>query len=91
MLIQERIQEFVLRTFPSTRKHGFRADEKWLEKGLLDSLGILDLVGFIEKEFAITLSDEELLPENFESLSAVSAFVDSKCGQVMADSRKQGS
>jgi acyl carrier protein len=91
MLIQERIEEFVLKTFPSTRKHGLKANEKWLEKGLLDSLGILDLVGFIEKEFAITLSDDELLPENFESLSAVSAFVNRKCGQVTADQGKQGS
>jgi acyl carrier protein len=77
-LIEDRIQEFVLKQFPLARKNGVRAEEKWLENGMLDSLGILDLVHFLEGEFSICISDEDLLPENFQSLKAVVVFVQSK-------------
>jgi acyl carrier protein len=74
----DRIREFIVKHFPLARKHELKASEKWLETGLIDSLGILDLVHFLEKEFSIHVSDEELLPENFESLDAVAAFTRSK-------------
>ena len=73
--IEDRIREFVLKQFPQARKKGLQSGEKWLESGLLDSLGILDLVHFLEEEFKIKVSDEELLPDNFQSLDAVSAFI----------------
>ena len=74
-LIEDRIREFVLKQFPLARKRGVAGNEKWLETGLLDSLGILDLVHFLEEEFSIHIVDEELLPETFQSLDAVTAFV----------------
>lgn len=77
-LIEDRIREFVLKQFPLARKRGVTANEKWLETGLLDSLGILDLVHFLEEEFSIHIVDEELLPETFQSLDAVTAFVTQK-------------
>lgn len=72
---EDRIREFILKHFPLARKNGVKADEKWLETGMIDSLGILDLVHFIESEFCLQVSDEELLPENFESLKTVRDFV----------------
>ena len=77
-MIEGRTREFVLKHFPIARKNGLKPDEKWLESGVLDSLGILDLVHFLEKEFSLQILDEELSPENFESLSAVSSFVRTK-------------
>jgi acyl carrier protein len=76
--IEGRIREFILKTFPLARKHGVKETDKWLETGMLDSLGILDLVHFLEEDFSIRVSDEELLPENFQSLSSVTEFVKSK-------------
>ena len=73
--IEERIREFILKQFPLARRLGLQRGDKWLETGLLDSLGILDLVHFIEEEFSIKIADEELMPENFQSLEAVTAFV----------------
>lgn len=75
---EERIRDFIFKTFPLARKKGIQNSEKWLESGLLDSLGILDLVHFLEAEFRIQVSDDELLPENFQSLDAVAAFVTRK-------------
>ena len=72
---EDRIREFILKHFPLARKNSVKADEKWLETGMIDSLGILDLVHFLESEFSLQISDEELLPENFESLKTVTDFV----------------
>lgn len=77
-VIEDRIREFVLQHFPLARKNGVKPADKWLETGLLDSLGILDLVHFVENEFAIHVSDEDLSPENFESLAAAAAFIEAK-------------
>lgn len=82
IMIEDRIREFVLKQFPLTRKNGLKGADRWLESGLIDSLGILDLVHFLENEFSIQVSDEDLLPENFQSLDAVSAFVNRKSESI---------
>jgi len=45
---------------------------------MIDSLGILDLVHFLEEEFSLHITDDELMPEYFESLEAVTEFVRKK-------------
>lgn len=49
-----------------------------LESGIIDSLGIMKLVAFIEEKFQLKVSDEELIPENFETLSALSKLISQK-------------
>jgi acyl carrier protein len=56
----------------------FSDDESFLRGGILDSLGMLELVAFLEKEFAIKIADTELIPENLDSLVRVCAFVERK-------------
>jgi len=75
---ENRVREFILKQFPVIRKQGFQTGDKWLETGILDSLGILDLVQFLEQEFSLQISDDELVPENFQSLGAVVNFVEKK-------------
>jgi acyl carrier protein len=75
---ENRIREFILKHFPLARKNGLKPAEKWLETGMIDSLGILDLVHFLEEEFAVVIADEELQPENFQSLESVAEFVRKK-------------
>jgi acyl carrier protein len=49
-----------------------------LEKGVIDSVAMVELVSFIEQTFAIRIHDEELMPEHFDSLAAIGAFIISK-------------
>ena len=49
-----------------------------LEGGILDSLGVLSLVGFIEKHDGIIVSEDEMMPENFDSIDAIAAFVNGR-------------
>ncbi len=74
--ISDKIKKFLGQQFPATKNVG--AEEPLLKNGLIDSLGILEVVTFLEKEFSLTITDEELLPENFESIGSLSAFVQEK-------------
>ena len=46
-----------------------------LDAGIIDSTGVLELVGFLESRFAIEIADHEMLPENLDSIAAISAYV----------------
>ncbi|HEC04552.1 MAG TPA: acyl carrier protein [Phycisphaerales bacterium] len=53
-------------------------DTSFTETGILDSTGFLGLITFVETEFGIEISDDELDPENLETLSKISAFIQRK-------------
>jgi acyl carrier protein len=73
-----RIKEFLRQNFPSARHHALAEADQLLANGILDSLGVLELVGYLEKEFGITVSDDDLVPEHFETLKHVAAFVEQR-------------
>ena len=56
-----------------------RDDDSFLDNGILDSTGVLQLVAFLEERFQITVDDEELLPENFDSIENVVKYLGEKC------------
>lgn len=58
------------------------ADESLIDKGYIDSTGIIGLVAFIERAFNIKVYDHEIIPENFESLNNILAYVNNKVEEV---------
>ena len=79
LTVRHRIRQFILEHFPLARKPSIIEDDSpLLDSGIIDSLGVLDLVSFIEKEFEITIADEDLMAENFESIVSIAAFVQIK-------------
>ena len=71
----EKIKNYILEKFPLARKRAIGNEDPLLEGGVLDSMGVLELVEFIEIEFQITVSDEDLLPENFQSIGRIVSFI----------------
>jgi acyl carrier protein len=63
-----------------TRK--FADDDSFLEGGLIDSTGVLELVLFVEETFGIKVEDEELIPDNFDSVNRIVEFAKSKTKNV---------
>lgn len=61
-------------------------NDSFLEKGILDSTSILGLVAFVEKEFQITVEDDELIAENFDSIGKLAAFTENKIGRRKEES-----
>ena len=55
-------------------------DTSFLETGLIDSTGVLELVMFLEEKFRVKVADDEMLPENLDSVTAIAAFVTRKLG-----------
>jgi acyl carrier protein len=53
-------------------------DTSLLDKGIIDSTGVLELVGFIEQTFSFTVEDDELVPENLDSVQRLTAYVSKK-------------
>lgn len=73
-----RVRNFIVNQFPLARKRAIGDRDPLLGNGILDSLGILEVVAFVESEFGITVADEELIPESFESIASIARFVDEK-------------
>lgn len=80
--ISPQIQSFIVRTFPAARKRNINENVQLLESGIIDSLGVLDVVAFLEKSFTIKISDEELTPDNFASIKRLTDFVEKKRDQI---------
>lgn len=61
-------------------ENGFIYEEStsFLENGILDSMSIMDLVLFAEKEFSVSISDSEITPDNFDSIEKLSGFIRGK-------------
>jgi acyl carrier protein len=76
--VNTQIRKFILDKFPLARKQQIKDSDPLLESGVLDSLGVLDLVSFVEQEFSVHVADEELVPENFQTIDRIAAFVESK-------------
>jgi acyl carrier protein len=56
------------------------ADDQELYPGIFDSLGVLELVAFVEKTYSVNIEDDELLVTNFQSLAAIAVLLESKQG-----------
>jgi acyl carrier protein len=52
-----------------------KGEDSLVQSGIIDSLGIILLISFLEKEYRIAVPEEELYPENFETIEAISALV----------------
>lgn len=65
---------------------GFTDDQSFLETGIVDSTGLLELVSFVEQRYGISIADRELVPENLDSLRNISRFVARKLEGVAAQS-----
>lgn len=70
------VREFIVENFLFGEEDDALTDEaSFLETGIIDSTGILELISFVEAQFGIQLRDEELVPDNLDSLRNVSRFV----------------
>jgi acyl carrier protein len=75
--IQHAVREFIAKDLGREVQRVTDADSL-LEGGILDSLGVLALVGFIEKRYGIVVTEDEMMPENFDSIDAIAAFVNGR-------------
>jgi acyl carrier protein len=79
MEIKQILKQFVVGNFMmGMPAQSLGDDDSFLERSIIDSTGVLELVNFLEEQFAITIRDDELLPENLDTLNALEDFVTRK-------------
>jgi len=72
------IRSFIVSNFLFGEAGDLRDDSLFMEGGIIDSTGILELVMFLEKTYKIKVGTDEMLPENFDSISRVARYVEKK-------------
>ena len=79
--LKEKIREFVIENFLFGEGGDLKDDTSFLDEGIVDSTGILELVDFLEEEYEIDVDDEELIPENLDSVDNVTKYLERKLEQ----------
>jgi len=75
---KEKIKAFIVENFLFGEDNGLKDETSFLDEGIIDSTGILELVDFLEQEFSVTIEDEELTPENLDTIANVDNFISRK-------------
>lgn len=74
-----KIREFIFENFLfDAEDDALKNDTSFLEEGIIDSTGVLELVDWLEEEFSISVEDDELIPENLDSVNLLSAYITKK-------------
>jgi acyl carrier protein len=76
--VRAEIRAYIVDNFLFGNEADLSDDQSLLEYGLIDSTGILELVGFLEERFAIQVPDEEMIPDNMDSIDRVVGYVGTK-------------
>jgi acyl carrier protein len=76
--VQRDVRKFVVDNFLFGQGDGLTDQQSFLEGGIIDSTGVIELVAFIEEKFGISVQDEELVPENLDSIVCVTRFITDK-------------
>ncbi len=72
------IKNFIIDNFLFGDDEGLEDDVSFLEEGIIDSTGILELITFLEEDFSIEIDDEEMIPENLDSINNLIVFLKKK-------------
>lgn len=79
MEIESKVRNFVLENYLFTEDESeLENEDSFLDKGIIDSTGILELIFFIEETFSMKVEDEEMVPDNLDSVNSVVSYVKSK-------------
>ncbi len=73
--IKEKIKTFIIENFLFGEDNDLKDDTSFLEEGIIDSTGVLELIEFLEEEFDIAIDDEDMIPENLDSLNNLETFI----------------
>jgi len=82
MDVLETVKSYVVENFLFGEDRRIGPDTEFLENGILDSTGVLELIGFLEEKFAIRVEDDEVVPDNLDSLNKITLYISKKTGKI---------
>jgi acyl carrier protein len=79
MSVEQKIRDYILENYLFTDDQSVLSnDDSFLDKGIIDSTGIMEVIFFLEEEFGIQVEDEEMMPENLDSVKNIVAYIGQK-------------
>ena len=79
MAVEQQIRQYILENFLFTTDESvLNNTDSFLDKGFIDSTGIMEVIFFLEETFGIKVDDEEMIPENLDSVNNIAAFIAKK-------------
>ena len=82
--IEQEVRQFVIENFVfESDNRSFSNDDSFFDTGLLDSMGVLTLVEFVKEKYGISVEDDELLPENWDSVNRIATFVQARLSPAL--------
>lgn len=81
MSVENRLREYIGENFLFGDASQLGLNDSFLDKGIIDSTGILEIIMFLEEEFGVKVEDKEMLPENLDSIANIVRFVDRKAAK----------
>ena len=82
LMTEREVRAFLAENFPLGRNaFELAGDAALLDAGVIDSTGVLEVVDFLESQYGIAIGDDELVPENLDSIDNIVRFVESKRGE----------
>ena len=73
------IRNYIISEFKSNiHTEDISNDSSLIDSGVIDSVGIISLLSFLEKTFSLNISSDELMPDNFDTINLITSFVEKK-------------
>jgi len=76
--LEEEIRQFIVGAFPMAQKRQLGCDDSLLESGIVDSLGVLEIVNYLVERHGIEIDEDDLMPENFTSVQSIANLIQGK-------------
>ena len=74
---EQKIRNFILENYLFTDdQNELKNDDSFLEQGIIDSTGVLEVVLFLEEEFEIKVNDEDMVPDNLDSVNNIVSYIE---------------
>lgn len=73
--MKEEIKKFIISNYMKTKSAQIGDNDSFLEKGIIDSIGVIELVSFIQAKYGIKISPVDIIPENFDTLNNLERYI----------------
>ena len=84
MNVEQRVRKFIVENFYVTDPSSIDDDTLLVTNGIVDSTGMLEVIAFLEEQFGVRVGDQEMTPENLESVSRIARFIAAKQASTVA-------
>lgn len=78
MQVSDILRKQIAETILFTKNYPYQDTDSFLENGVIDSMNVIELVLFLEQQFGIQVADQEIIPDNFDSIQQLTNFIQSK-------------